>query len=400
MRRAVSIALFSSLVLAACGGSSTPQARRPRATTTTEATTTTTTKPADLNAVRVTLTKIADGPRGTAMAVRKGDDALYFAQQSGQVVALRNGALSTVLDLSSRVTSGGEHGLLGIAFAPDGMHLYVHYSAATNGDTTLEEYAVAATGTIDPASRRLLLTAPDLQANHNGGELTFGPDGMLYLAIGDGGAAFDRGAGHAPNGNGQSLDVLNGKILRIDPSPTQIRQYTIPADNPFASGGGRPEIWAYGLRNPWRFSFDSETNDLWIADVGQNQWEEIDMVPFDSAAGKNFGWPYLEGTHTLRDGAPAGTTPPVLELSHDTGDCSITGGFVYRGTKIPDLVGAYVFSDYCNGTIRAIKVSGGQVVAQRDLGISSNDISSFGEDATGELYVISQSEGFLRIDPA
>lgn len=156
----------------------------------------------------------------------------------------------------------------------------------------------------------------------------------------------------------------------------------------------------YGLRNPWRFSFDAETKDLWIGDVGQNQWEEIDTVPFDSAAGKNFGWPYLEGTHTLRDGAPAGTTPPVLELSHDTGDCSITGGFVYRGSKIPDLVGAYVFTDYCNGTIRAIKLSGGRVVAQRDLGISSSDISSFGEDADGEIYVISQSEGFFRIDPA
>ena len=400
MRRALPVALVAALVLAACGGDQKPESQRPRATTTTTTqAATTTTRAADLNAVRVTLTKVADGTRGTAMAVRQGDDALYFAQQGGQVSALRNGALQTVLDLSSRVSSNGERGLLGLTFSQDGAHMYVHYSDG-NGDTTLEEYAISAAGQVDPASRRLLLTVAQPQANHNGGQLTFGPDGMLYLGLGDGGNAFDRGPGHAPQGNGQSLDTLLGKILRIDPAPTQARPYTIPADNPFAAGGGSPEIWVYGLRNPWRFSFDSQTDDVWIADVGQNQWEEIDTVPFANAKGANFGWPFLEGTHTVRAGAPPGAVPPVLELSHDTGDCSISGGFVYRGSKIPDLVGSYVFSDYCTGTIRAIRVTNGQVVARRDLGITANDISSFGQDADGELYVISQTDGLFRIDPA
>jgi glucose/arabinose dehydrogenase len=359
--------------------------------------TTTTTAP-DLNAVQVTLTKLADPDGGIAMAVRDGDDALYFAQQEGQISAFRDGALSQVLDLSERISAGGERGLLGMTFSPDGSHLYVHYSD-NNGDTTLDELAVT-DGQIDAASRRTLLTADQPQGNHNGGSLLFGPDGMLYLALGDGGNAFDRGPGHAPEGNGQSLTTLLGKILRIDPTPTMVAGYTIPPDNPFAGGGGNPEIWAYGLRNPWRISFDAETDDLWIGDVGQNQWEEIDMVPFANAAGANFGWPFLEGAHEIRDGAPAGTVLPVFESSHDTGDCSITGGYVYRGTKIPNLVGAYVFSDYCNGTIRAIRVAGGQVVANRELGISSSDVSSFGQDADGELYVISQSEGIFRIDPA
>jgi glucose/arabinose dehydrogenase len=397
------LALATSIVLTACGGGEEQSQSRPLITTTsttsTAPTTTTTTRPADLNAVRVTLTKIADGERGTAMAVRTGDPALYFAQQGGEVVMLRDGAVTTVLDLSDQISSAGERGLLGLTFSPDGSRLYVHYSDS-NGDTTLDEYAVSSDGRIDVATRRLLLSVEQPQSNHNGGELIFGPDDMLYLALGDGGAAFDRGSGHPPEGNGQSLDTLLGKILRIDPRPTQARQYRIPTDNPFANGGGRPEIWVYGLRNPWRFSFDAETGDVWIGDVGQNQWEEIDMVPFSEISGANFGWPFLEGTHGIRDNPPQGTVPPVHEVSHDEGDCSITGGFVYRGTRIPDLVGAYVFSDYCNGSIRAIKVQDGRVVAARELGISSSDVSSFGQDATGELYVISQSEGFFRIDPA
>ena len=396
------VAGLLAIALAACGGSSGPPEHRDAGTgtTTTSGPATTGTTPAlDLAAANVTLTKVSDLARGTAMAVRTGDPALYVTVQSGQLVALRDGTASTVLDLAGRVRSEGERGLLGAAFSPDGSKLYVHFSARS-GDTAVEEYAFSDAGA-DLATRRLLLGVAQPQPNHNGGQLTFGPDGMLYLGLGDGGGANDEGAGHVAGGNGQSLDTLLGKILRIDPRPSAARGYRIPADNPFANGGGRPEIWVYGLRNPWRFSFDRATDDVWIGDVGQNEWEEIDMAAFADIAGANFGWNKLEGTHDFRGGAAAGSTVlPVFETSHDDGNCSITGGFVYRGTKIPDLVGSYVFSDYCNPAIRAIRVQDGRVVAARDLGVTADSVSSFGEGDDGELYVISQTQGVFRIDPA
>jgi glucose/arabinose dehydrogenase len=334
--------------------------------------------------------------------VRRGDPALYVAEQQGRVLAIRGGQVdpTPVLDITGDIQAGGEQGLLGIAFSPDGTKLYVH-STAPGGDTRLQEFAFA-NGKADPATARTLLTAPGAQSNHNGGQLAFGPDGMLYMTIGDGGGAGDSGGGHASGGNGQSLDTLLGKILRIDPTPSASSGYTIPPDNPFASGGGRPEIWAYGLRNPWRFSFDRSTGDLWIADVGQDKYEEIDFAAApDRGRGANYGWNIMEGLHPFRDGTAAGpTVAPVLETAHTDGNCSITGGYVYRGTKIPDLAGAYVFSDYCNGPVRAVIVANGQVVADRDLGVSASSITSFGQDGAGELYVISQSQGLLRIDPA
>ncbi len=398
-RTPLAVVLFTT-VLTACGGGSEPATRPRTATSSTTTPATTTTAPApDLNAVRVVLTKVSDLTGGTAMAIRDGDPALYIALQSGQLVAFEDGKTRTVLDLADRISAGGERGLLGVTFSPDGAKLYVHYSDP-NGDTTLEEFAFADDGP-DIATRRVLLSVAQPQPNHNGGQLEFGPDGMLYLALGDGGGGNDVGSGHAEGGNGQSLNTLLGKILRIDPAPSGDAPYTIPQDNPFAPGGGRPEIWVYGLRNPWRFSFDRQTNDMWIADVGQGSWEEIDMVAFDQSTGVNFGWNLLEGTHDLRGGAPPGSTaPPVFETSHADGNCSITGGFVYRGTKIPDLVGAYVFSDYCNPAIRAIRVEAGTVTVVRDLGVSAASVSSFGQDNDGELYVISQTEGVFRIDPA
>ena len=355
---------------------------------------------ADLNAAAVTLTPVADVEDPTAMAVREGDTALYVAEQAGRIVAVRDGVLDAtpVLDLSGQVRAGGERGLLGIAFSPDGASLYAHYTNL-DGDTRVDEYTMTA-GVADPASRRELLALEQPQANHNGGQLAFGPDDLLYIGLGDGGGGGDTGDGHAPGGNGQSLDTLLGKILRIDPRPSGSDPYTIPADNPFAGGGGRPEIWAYGLRNPWRFSFDRETDDLWIGDVGQNAREEIDYSPVGAATGANYGWARLEGTQPFNGEAPPDAVAPIFEYANPDQGCSVTGGFVYRGARIPDLQGAYVFADYCQGDLRALRQENGQVVVERALDVNAANVAAFGQDQDGELYVLSQGDGVLRIDPA
>lgn len=409
VRRSFS-ALFVAFAIAVAACAGDDERARPTSTTTTSSTlpaSTTTTLVADLSAARVTLTPVADVADGTAMAVRAGDPALYLTVQDGRVLAVRNGQLdpTPVLDISDRVRNGGEQGLLGLVFSEDGTKLYVHFSSRTGagaaGEGRVEQFAFV-NGVADPASARVLLTVPDPQSNHNGGQLAFGPDGMLYISLGDGGSQGDTGSGHAPGGNAQSLDELLGKILRIDPRPTADAPYRIPADNPFATRGGRPEIWSYGLRNPWRFSFDRGTGDLWIGDVGAGAREEVDLATGpDAGRGVNYGWNRFEGSRaTGIEPAPSDATPPVHEITHADGNCSITGGYVYRGSRIPDLVGSYVFTDYCNGAIRAIRVDGGRVVVARDLGIPMGQVSSFGEDGSGELYVISQSDGLFRIDPA
>ncbi len=355
----------------------------------------------DLAQVKVKLTKVAAVEQGTALAVRRGDRALYVAEQAGRVRAVRGGVLAPrpVLDLTDRIAAGGERGLLGLAFSPDGKLLYVDYTG-TDGNTRVDEYPMRADGTADPARGRTVIEVTQPQPNHNGGEIAFGPDGHLYIGLGDGGAAGDQGPGHAAGGNGQSLTTLLGKILRIDPRPSGRRGYSIPSGNPFASGGGRPEIWAYGLRNPWRFGFDRATGDLWIGDVGQNEWEEIDHLPAGEG-GANLGWNVFEGTHRYRDGDAPGAVPPVYEYSHSaTGGCSVTGGYVYRGRAVDHLAGAYLFSDYCHGEIHALAVRGDRAVEVRDLGLKAARPSAFGEDASGELYVISQADGLYRIDPA
>jgi len=410
MPRGRACLLLSALValVAACDGNGddSSETRAQPATTTAPATTTPpttaapSTAPADLGAAAVTLTPVAQVESPTAMAVRDRDPALYVAEQVGRVVAVRDGALDStpVLDLTDRVGSGGERGLLGIAFSPDATKLYAHYTD-TNGDTRLDEYAMT-DGTADPGSRRELLALEQPQANHNGGQLAFGPDDLLYLGLGDGGAAADEGSGHAAGGNGQSLDTLLGKILRIDPNPSGDRPYSIPSDNPFADGGGRPEIWAYGLRNPWRFSFDRETGDLWIGDVGQNAWEEVDYMPAGEGAGANYGWARYEGNHPFSGEEIPDTVPALFEYPNPDQGCAVTGGFVYRGTRIPDLVGAYVFADYCEGQLRALRQENGQVAVERFLDVSATNVAAFGEDEEGELYVLSQGDGLLRIDPA
>jgi len=355
-------------------------------------------------APNVKLRRVTTLARTTAMAVRTGDTTLYVSEQSGLVRAITGGRLAAepVLDLTADTFAGGEQGLLGIAFAPDGSRLYVNYTDRS-GDTHVAEFEMNG-AVADPSSRRNLLVVNQPQANHNGGQLAFGPDGYLYIGLGDGGAADDEGPGHAPGGNGQSLGTLLGKILRIDPTGTASSPYTVPPDNPFVGrNGAEPEIWAYGLRNPWRFSFDADTGDLWIGDVGQNAWEEVDFAPAtegrDAGRGDNFGWNRLEGTHEHRGSAPPGAVAPVYEQAHDNGVCSVTGGFVYRGTRISALAGRYVFTDYCAGELMTLTPSGNGKFRVDDLGVNIGAVSSFGQAANGELYVLSQSRGIYKLVP-
>jgi len=341
------------------------------------------------------LERVATLEQPIALAVRSGDRALYVAERSGRVVALREGRdPEVVLDLSGEISSGAEQGLLGIAFSPDGGFLYADYTD-TNGDTRVVEFAVRGDGDIDPTSRELLFVAQPF-SNHNGGHLAFGPDGYLYVALGDGGSAGD------PMGNGQSLSTPLGKLLRISPRPAGDAAYGIPPDNPFVGlDGALREIWAYGLRNPWRFSFDRETGDLWIGDVGQNAWEEIDFEPAGSGGGLNFGWNLFEGSRRFAgDGDRRTTVLPVHEYVNDGSTCSVTGGYVYRGEAIPSLSGAYVFGDFCAGELLAFRVRDGRATEPVLLGPVVPNLASFGEDANGELYVMSLSGGIYRLMPA
>jgi glucose/arabinose dehydrogenase len=344
----------------------------------------------------VRLRLVARLEQPVALAVRSGGDpALYVAEQTGRVVAIRGGRIERdpVLDLSGQVSGGYEQGLLGLAFSPDGSHLYVDYTDRS-GDTHVTEYAFV-DGRANPGSARDVLFVPQPYANHNGGQIVFGPDGDLYVGLGDGGSEGD------PQNRGQDLGTLLGKILRVDPRPSGGRSYTVPNDNPFVGRpGARPEIWAYGLRNPWRFSFDRATGDLWIGDVGGSKEEEVDVQPGGSAGGQNYGWSLMEGTQELKGPPPSNHVPPVYEYSHRGGACVVTGGFVYRGTDIPALDGAYVFGDFCVGRLKALVLEGGRVAAVRALGPRVPQLSSFGEDAAGELYALSLDGPVYRLVPA
>lgn len=371
---------------------------------------TTTAPPMDPAQARASLVKVADVRNPTAIAVRPGDDSLYVADKTGQVRRVPRGQTASpapvdanlVLDLSGQVSTGSEQGLLGLTFSPDGSKLYVHYTDRA-GDSQVVEYGFR-DGAADPGTRRLLLSLDQPFANHNGGQVSFGPDGKLYIGFGDGGSQGD------PNNRGQTLDTLFAKILRIDPQPAGPDQpYTVPPDNPFVGRSGAVgETWMYGLRNPWRFSWDRATGDLWIADVGQNQWEEIDYLADGGPAGTNFGWNRMEGRHRFRGDNPDGAVLPIFEYSHDEG-CSITGGHVYRGTAVPSLSGVYVYGDACSGTIWGLAQRGGEVIGQAELQLAGIDaalrggggysIASFGEDANGELYLLVLGSGVFRFAP-
>ena len=352
--------------------------------------------PPDLSKVKVRLRQIASLDGALAMAVRTGDPALYIAEQGGKVMAIRGGHVDPkpTLDVSGKISAGGERGLLGLAFSPDGRFLYVNYTDHS-GDTNVVEYLMNG-NRADAGSARLVLLVHQPFANHNGGNIVFGPDGYLYIGMGDGGSQGD------PMLNGQNLGVLLAKMLRINPHPKSGKTYGIPSDNPFVGrSGARGEIWAYGLRDPWRFEFDRETGDLWIADVGGSEKEEVDFQRAGSKGGQNYGWSLMEGTVPHSDNLLAGMIRPVFEYdTHSDGTCAIVGGFVYRGLSIPHLGGAYLYSDNCNGTIKAIVVRGGKVVQRGSLGISAQSVASFGQDQNGELYVLTLGGPVYRIVPA
>jgi glucose/arabinose dehydrogenase len=402
MPRASILLAVCALLVTACDGDDASESATTRRPPTTSAATTTTGSPTTtvptprLADVRVRTTLVADGlERPLAFAVREGDDAWYVAEQGGTVRAVRDGVVdpAPVLDLSGEVSAGNEQGLLGLAFSPDGSKLYVDFTDLA-GDTHVQEFAVR-DGVADPASRRELLFVDQPFGNHNGGHVVFGPDGMLYVGLGDGGSAGD------PQGNAQRRSTLLGKILRIDPRPRGDAPYSVPSDNPFTGDdGARPEIWMLGLRNPWRFSFDRATGDVWIGDVGQGTWEEVDVVATADALGANWGWNAREGAHPFSDTPAPGARDPVYEYSHDTGGVAVTGGFVYRGRAIPALSGAYVFADFALGDLVAIEQRDGRLVEARPLGPHVDAVTSFGEDGDGELYVLSRGGALYRLDPA
>ena len=334
---------------------------------------------------------------GSALAIAAPDDGsgrLFVATQEGQIWSVGPGPaydLTPMLDIADRIASGGERGLLGLALHPGfsaNPRAYVNYTDK-QGNTVIARFSVAAgnPARFDPATEEVVLRQPQPFANHNGGGVEFGPDGDLYVGLGDGGSGGD------PNGNGQSLGTFLAKMLRIDvdrPGPGQA--YGVPEDNPFVSQpGAKPEIWLYGLRNPFRFSFDRASGDLWIGDVGQGAWEEVDVVRRSDPGGEDFGWNVMEGNHCYKpaDGCDTtGLTRPVTEYGHDQG-CAVIGGNVYRGAEYPALVGGYLFSDSCSGTIWAIPASTTTLVQPAPVGEVSGSPAGFGEDTSGELYIAS-----------
>jgi len=330
-----------------------------------------------------------------------GDPRLFIVEQAGRIRVVRGGQLLTqpFLDIPDRVASGGEEGLLGLAFHPNyaaNGYFYVDYTHLNSAGDTLytlvERYTVsAAPDSADSASHKLILRIVQPYSNHNGGLVMFGPDGMLYIGMGDGGSGGD------PENRAQDPDSLLGKLLRIDVDHGD--PYAIPPDNPFATSGGAPEIWALGLRNPWRFAFDRGAGLLYIADVGQNLWEEVNVTPAGQA-GLNYGWRITEGAHCFNPNpcSTTGLVQPAVEYSHADG-CSVTGGFVYRGSLAPPLVGQYFYSDYCGGWLRSFSYASGAVAGQTSwsLNVSLGLVLSLGEDAAGELYVLAANGRVYRI---
>lgn len=395
-------AMGLGLCLAGCGSDSGPApSPSPSPSATCGAGTPVTGTPA------LTATRVVGGLQSPVdLQVPPGErQRLFVIEQPGRIRIVRAGALvaAPFLDITARVGSGGERGLLGLAFHPQyasNGRFYVNYTDL-DGDTHISEFRVSANPDVaDAGSERQLLFVAQPFPNHNGGGLAFGNDGMLYAGLGDGGSGGD------PLGNGQSLGTPLGKLLRMDVDHGS--PYGVPTDNPFVSTAGAfPAIWAYGLRNPWRFAFDRATGDLYIGDVGQNAVEEIDVGLASRHGGENYGWNTWEGNSCFRPGTgcpTTGVTFPVLEYGHGEG-CSVTGGVVYRGCRMPGYAGTYFYGDFCSAFVRSFRLQNGSAVERRDwtssLGSNLGQISAFGTDADGEVYILDYAAGAVyKIVPA
>jgi glucose/arabinose dehydrogenase len=358
-----------------------------------------TTQPGPLPEPAVGLAPIGEFERPLEVEFRPRDDRLFVVEQSGRVLSVSDLATDVVLDLRGSISDDGERGLLGLSFHPDRELAYVDYTDQ-GGDTVVAEFVIdPVTAVFDPESARTVLTIEQPFSNHNGGELDFGPDGNLYIGVGDGGSGGD------PQRNALDLATRLGKILRIDPLQSTDAAFSVPDDNPFVDvEGADPTIWSYGLRNPWRFSFDSATGDLWIADVGQNAIEEVDHAPAtngrNAGRGLGFGWSALEGNDRFNDDQPPeNQVPPVVVYDHSDGNCSISGGAVYRGTLVPGLQGWYVYGDLCSGTIWGYdptSTSVPRVVVLANL----PQLAAVATGPDGELYAVSNAGTVARFIPA
>ena len=366
------------------------------------------TRPPARAARGVRLLRLGTFANPTYLTAPPGDRRRRFVvERAGRIVVVRGGRKlpAPFLNISGRVSTDGEGGLLSMAFSPGyarSRRFYVYYTD-TRGRPTIEEFR-RSRGSADralPSSARILMSVPHNRFNHKGGQLQFGPDGMLYAGFGDGGGGGD------PDRNGQDLGELLGKLIRIDPRPGGGRPYRIPADNPFRGrSGARPEVYAYGLRNPWRFSFDRLRGHLTVGDVGQNAVEEIDFVPNRRGRGRaprggyNFGWNIFEGRSRYSSGSAPGHVPPVTQRTHAQGACSITGGYVIRDRALGrGIYGRYVYGDLCDGRLRLAALRTGRARSDRALGPSVSQLVSFGEDARGRVYAVSLGGPIFRIAP-
>jgi glucose/arabinose dehydrogenase len=343
----------------------------------------------------VRLAKVGDFNQPLYVTQPPGGDDLYVVEREGAVRIVRSGEVVSqpALDITDEVTADGEEqGLLSVAFAPDfqSSHLAYAYYTGNDQDQHVVGFTVGGDGSFRRDSERQILHMDDFASNHNGGLLLFGPDGQLYIGTGDGGIADD------PRRNGQNLDSLLGKILRIDPRPSGGRPYTVPSPGPLGQGA-RPEICNYGLRNPWRFSFDRGSAALVIGDIGQNTEEEVDYVPAERACGNNFGWSAFEGTERLNEDQTApNAVPPILTYGRDEG-CSVTGGYVVRDRSLPALYGRYIYGDFCAGELRSFKPATPQARDDGSLGLNVPSLSSFGQDNQGHIYAASLDGPVYRL---
>jgi len=404
MRRAGLLSVALVLAVAACNGSGSEPAPGNTVTDTapTETAVASTTAPPTTPAPEplqgLELETVAeDLGQPTAITTAPGRDRLYVAERIGRIRVIEDGDLleTSFLNITDRVQSDGiEQGLLGVAFHPtDESQMFVYY-IGTEGRRTLSEFTVES-GRADPNSERELFSHPQppdsVDIRHYGGQLLFGPDGYLYVSLGDGADA---------RGQGQDPDTVFGTILRLDVDSGS--PYGVPPDNPFVQGGGAPEVWLYGLRNPWRFSIDGEEDLIYIADVGQAEWEEVNVLSLNDG-GANLGWPSMEGNHCFLDSDcdPDSFVGPMLEYGHDDG-CSVTGGHVYRGVAIPELAGHYFYADWCGGWVRSFRYADGEVTEEQDWSddlTEPGQVNAFGEGPSGELYIANFEGQVLQIVP-